>query len=258
MNKYIVSVTSHSTRLEASAARACYSMIDQTFKPDKLVLWLGHQYKNSVPQTLLDLQQLGLEIRFTDDIGPSTKLLPSLKAFPDDYIITLDDDQYYSRDILERLITHHKQYPDRIVCNITRHILLGEDNKFVKVLPLNTVAPSHIWPQGVGGVLYPPHSLHNDVFNLDRLNNVCPTCDDIWFYGMGIIAGTKYVWTGVKDADVRKEISRDGMAGGIALWTINNAQHGNSGRQHFNKLAEYYPQIIEYYNTDQAKETITI
>lgn len=42
-----------------------------------------------------------------------------------------------------------------------------------------------------GGTLFPPHSLHPDVFRDDIFMNLCPTTDDLCFFAMAILKGTK-------------------------------------------------------------------
>jgi len=45
-----------------------------------------------LPADVLELAPFGLDIRPTEDIGPFTKIVPALKAFPDAFIATADDD----------------------------------------------------------------------------------------------------------------------------------------------------------------------
>ena len=37
---------------------------------------------------------------------------------------------------------------------------------------------------GVGGVLYPPNSVHHDIFNIENIKNLSLTADDIWLTAM--------------------------------------------------------------------------
>ncbi len=43
---------------------------------------------------------------------------------------------------------------------------------------------------GVGDILYPPHTLHEEVFKEDMFLDVCRYADDIWFYAMAFKNGT--------------------------------------------------------------------
>ena len=243
-----MSLTSHSTRLEASAPRAIYSILDQTYKPDKVVLYLGHKYSGQTPQQLLDLQQLGLEIRYCDDIGSATKLIPALKDFPDDCIITLDDDCYYHKNILEILITAHKQHPNKIICNNTRYGEFTTDGAFKWASSdwlhgCGVVNFKYIFPQGVGGILYPPKSLHPEVLNIHKLNEICRTHDDVWFWAMGLFNNTEYHWTGKQQNFTRQ--CPNNRAGGISLQHDSLQQKGNSTPACLERAFKTYPQILQ-------------
>ena len=56
-------------------------------------------------------------------------MIPALKEFPDSLIVTVDDDWYYPRNMLEILIEEHHQYPDDIICHAVTHPYLDENNK---------------------------------------------------------------------------------------------------------------------------------
>ena len=43
---------------------------------------------------------------------------------------------------------------------------------------------------GVGGVLYPPGSLHPEVTNEEVFLDICRYADDVWFYAMALMQGT--------------------------------------------------------------------
>ena len=43
------------------------------------------------------------------------------------------------------------------------------------------------------GVLYPPHCLHKEAFNIEKLLELAPKQDDIWLFIMEVLNGTKSV-----------------------------------------------------------------
>lgn len=43
---------------------------------------------------------------------------------------------------------------------------------------------------GVGGVLYPPDSLDEEVMNEEVFLDICKYADDVWFYAMALKKGT--------------------------------------------------------------------
>ena len=46
---------------------------------------------------------------------------------------------------------------------------------------------------GVGGVLYPPHSLKSDMLDADLFTQIAPTTDDIWFWAAAVANDTPIV-----------------------------------------------------------------
>ena len=45
--------------------------------------------------------------------------------------------------------------------------------------------------RGGAGCLYPPNSLHEDVFKEKLFMSLCPSSDDVWFWAMALLKGTK-------------------------------------------------------------------
>ncbi len=192
----IVSLTSYGRRLY-DVAYTIESIMRQTLKPNKIILWIDEADKYSIPATLVKLQDRGLEIRVTPEkIRSYKKLYHSLKEFPDDIIITFDDDIIYEYDLIERLVNAYKETPDHICAARCHRIKFSQGNS---LLPYNswdwhykTPSISHLnFLTGVGGVLYPPHSLDEEVLNIQAFTTLAPSADDVWFYCMAVKKGTK-------------------------------------------------------------------
>ncbi|ETK07044.1 hypothetical protein T230_09220, partial [Tannerella sp. oral taxon BU063 isolate Cell 1/3] len=85
----------------------------QTQKAKRIILWLAKDEfsKEEIPLILQKQQSRGLEIRFCEDVRQYKKLIPSLKLFPNDPIITVDDDYIYPIDFIERLLNGQRRYP---------------------------------------------------------------------------------------------------------------------------------------------------
>ena len=95
--KLIVSLTSFPARIEL-VWMTIASLMNQTMKPKKIILWLSEeqfQTEESIPQTLLALRKRGLEIRFCEDIKPHKKYFHTMQEYPDDIVVTVDDDIFY-------------------------------------------------------------------------------------------------------------------------------------------------------------------
>lgn len=59
--------------------------------------------------------------------------------------------------------------------------------------PKKNIPSLNVFPTGVGGILYPPNSLHQEVLNKSVFMSLAPTGDDIWFKAMSLKNNTKVV-----------------------------------------------------------------
>ena len=189
--KVIVSLTTYGKRIY-DVYLTIESIMQQTQKANKIILWLAEEMKDvKIPITLLRQQERGLEIQYCKDIRSYKKLIPSLKAFPDDIIITIDDDVIYSIDTIESLINSYLQIPNAIHCHLGREIKIDNTYKEWKYTHDDSIVSYRTMPIGCGGVLYPPHTLDSEVFNEHVFESICPSADDIWFKAMALKQGIK-------------------------------------------------------------------
>lgn len=191
----IVSLTTYGKRIY-DVHLTIESIMEQTMRPNRILLWLDYSFqKQSLPRALQLLQKRGLEIMYCEDIRSYKKLIPTLKRFPNDVIITIDDDVIYEFDLLEHLIHAYQENPSYIYCH--RYHKMLKNNKGLLLpynnweLVCNNIEPSHLnFATGVGGILYPPHSLDDEVLNENIFMELCPYADDVWFKAMAIKKGT--------------------------------------------------------------------
>ena len=97
-NELIVSLTSFPQRMY-EIHYTIYSLLNQTVKPEKLLLWLAkEQFPNlekDIPESVLALQKNGLTICWTENTYSYKKLVPTIEKYPNHTIITADDDIFY-------------------------------------------------------------------------------------------------------------------------------------------------------------------
>ena len=92
------------------------SLLDQTRPPAKIVLNVPEfsqreQIAYVIPDALTALQSL--EIHRCEDLGPGTKLIPSLMRFdPDQPLLVLDDDRIYPAWLIARYEAAMTSHPD--------------------------------------------------------------------------------------------------------------------------------------------------
>ena len=125
----IVSLTSFPAALPF-AAQAIRSVLEGSILPDKIVLYLTAQQfpSGKIPTDLHDLLNINsiFEVRFYNQtIRSYTKLIPALQDFPNDIIITIDDDVRYHKNMLKRLLSRHKKYPNAVIGHRVRRIKLN-------------------------------------------------------------------------------------------------------------------------------------
>jgi len=177
-------------------------MLLQSCRPDRIVIWLDNASfsENNLPSSVKRLERFGVEIRFCEDLKSYKKLVPALKSFPDDIIVTIDDDIIYERNTLKYLLDRHREYPDDIICTMAHIPTFGADG----LNPYNdwklNVCYSEeelIFPLGGSGTLYPPRSLYKDVTESSLFTDLAPKADDVWFWVMALKNGRRVRMSGL-------------------------------------------------------------
>ncbi len=189
----VVSLTSYPPRFEALAL-TIKALMRQTLKPDALVLWIDRESVRTLPSSVRTLERHGLSILPCDDVGPFSKIVHTLEAYPEATAVTADDDCYYPPRWLEGLVAASAGAPGRIVCYSARRMLSDGSGGLAPYgeWPLHRGGESDmLLPRGTAGVLYPPGSLHPDVMDLDAYRRFSPRADDLWLKWMSARAGTR-------------------------------------------------------------------
>lgn len=184
----IVSLTSYEKRF--STLDICIkSLLCQSLKPDRVILYLSDSISESeIPIRILKLRKNGLEIRYVKkDLRPHKKYYYSFQEFPNDIVITVDDDVIYSKKLIENLYKTHLRFPKCIVAARAREIVTNDMRQYKSYgkWPLVDAGeqqfPSmRLIATGVGGVLYPPKLLNYDILlNLKMIKKYIRV-DDLW------------------------------------------------------------------------------
>jgi len=197
--KIIVSLTSFPPRMNR-IWMVLESLLRQTQKPDKIILWLAASQFPSIEDVdvrVRNLQKRGLEIKFCEDYKSHKKYYYTMKE-QDSIVITVDDDIFYPENMIETLINTHNEFPGCVVCYRAHRITFtkGKIDKYSMwdYTSKNVLEPDHLLiATGCGGVLYPPKCLDNEVFNIKSIQELCPNADDIWLKCMGHLKGTKTI-----------------------------------------------------------------
>ena len=242
----IVSLTSYGARIIDTLPYTLYSLLLQTKKPNRIVVWIDKVNWNeaNLPPILQKLKTLGVEFYFVEDVRSYKKLVPALKAFPDNVIITVDDDLYYNPQTLEWLIDAYLGSDRRSVFGTWAYQSKAKDGRYL---------PYSLWREcdassldeysliGCGGILYPPHIFDGEILKQELFMKMAPTADDLWFWVMEkrqnipvrIIQNAKY---GLHEAVNRIDVWEPNREG--SLYYINEINGANDIQ--FMELLSYY------------------
>lgn len=132
-----------------------------------------------------------------ENLMPHIKYFYTMKKYPNANVITVDDDVIYPPDLIRDLKKSHKEHPNSICSTITCIIKIYKGtirpyNEWKR--PVGFLKKSHQLQQlGAGGVLYPPGSLHKEVFNINILKQKALKADDLWLKVMSLKNNTTVV-----------------------------------------------------------------
>lgn len=247
----IVSLTSFPAAIPY-AVKAIQSILKGSVLPDKLVLYLTFsQFGTSgIPRELTGLSDLYpvFEIRnFDPDIRSYRKLVPALNDFPEAVIVTVDDDVSYHKNMLRDLLRLHQEYPNAVLAHRAKRIKPGcpyrkwKKYRWYHFLTQRIHAGYNNIPTGVGGVLYPPHSLKQEMLQPDLFMRIAPTTDDIWFWAAAVANNTPVIpvpFGKNKPKGLKKPRE-------LSLKTINFKAGVDRNAAALKALLQTYPEIAE-------------
>ncbi len=260
--KLIISLTSYPDRMY-DVHYAIYSLLTQTCLPDEVILWLSiEEFPNlekDLPKKVFELKNHGLTIKWCKNLKSYKKLIPALKEYPNDIIVTADDDIYYQKDWLKNLYNEYLENKEYIICH--RAHLVNFDNGKIKpylswIKLIQNNKPSFLnFPTLGGGVIYPPKIFYKDVLCEDIFMNLAPNGDDLWFWVMAILNNVKIKiaenrYNKITYVNPKRELN---LLEEETLYK-ENKKSGNDNQ--IKNLIDYYPQIIEKLNKKYPKVSI--
>lgn len=247
----IVSLTSHPKRI--SVAEKCIrTLIDQTVQPIKLILWLSKdefpEREKDIPHELVVLKNTYefFDIIWVDgDLKPHKKYFYAMQQWPDNPVIIVDDDVFYDPHLVEYLLESYERFPDCVSAMRVNLMGFRRDGSIMDYegwtmgyRMLQDTPSTQLVPTGVGGVLYPPHSLPQKVFDRKAIEENCLYCDDLWLKIFASHAGFKTVMPEKFCVEKLIEGSQD-----AALWKMN-VRYGNNNDVSLKNILKYYEQNI--------------
>lgn len=186
---FIASMTSFPARIKYTYI-SLECLFRQSHKPDRIILWLANEQfpnkLNDLPQSILNLQTRGLEIKFCEDIRSHKKYYYSMLENENSKILMFDDDLYYHKDMVKHLIENHKKNPDYVIASRVHKMVF----KAGELQPYRTwkhnyqaIEPSlYLHHTSGNGTLIPSRKLFDDIlFDRKLLMELSPNSDDVWW-----------------------------------------------------------------------------
>nr|WP_246586855.1 glycosyltransferase family A protein [Stakelama flava] len=216
----IVSLTSYPPRFPYLHL-TLKSLIDQSVKPDRIVVWIADDDLDALPQECWAFES---EVEFVAcaDVKSYKKLSFALQRHPDSYIVTADDDVFYHRKWLESLVHEARIGTPDVLCHVAFRFHLADDGSVAKYSEwsrdvqdaYSRRSSEDLVAIGVGGVLYPPGALSAEAADVELSQRICPHGDDLWYFAMARLKGTRVrkvgprlkavLWDGSQDAGLFK------------------------------------------------------
>lgn len=237
----IVSLTSFPLRLN-TLWLVIESIMRQKHKPDKLILWLNAEEMKGVkiPNRLLRQQKRGLTIEFVgkQNLRSHEKYLYAMQAYPQDMILTVDDDHILGSKTISYLMDAHKKFPIAICCNKSNVVSFDGETIMPYAQWRQTLIPLNLPSLGIsavgyGGVLYPPGAVNAAVFDTETILRYALPTDDLWLKACSVLNGTKVVRTDNNILMLPLKIKNN-----VNLYDTNVNQNEND--KYLNLIREYF------------------
>ncbi|HWT75769.1 MAG TPA: glycosyltransferase [Mobilitalea sp.] len=195
--KVIASLTSYPARID-TAWIAVETILRQSVKADEVILWLAKsQFKKgltSLPKELIAQIKRGLTIRFCEDLRSHKKYYYTMKEHPEDIVIVFDDDMFYPKNMIMNLLKLNKKVPNNIICSSSSRF--HKDNILSPIIwePAfeKTSDEQCLGINSGSGTLFPPHSLHSNVFDKAKMKELTLQSDDLWLTAAAYMQGTRF------------------------------------------------------------------
>lgn len=184
----VISLTSYPERF-STLPLTLKCLLTQSIAPDRVLLWIAQDDECKLTDEILNFCQHGLTIEVCEDLRSYKKVIPTLREFPDAFVVTADDDLYYWTRWLEELVGSFQNNYSEVVCHRAHRIRFGLDGLPLPYIDwewetVRSEASLLNFPTSGLGALYPPKVFHHDVAKASTFKEICPDSDDAWLYWM--------------------------------------------------------------------------
>ena len=242
----VLSLTSYGKRVESSLPYVLYSLLTQTVMPKKIAVYLDYDHWNDevLPTLLQKLKKVGVDFYYCEDIRSYKKLIPALEMFPNNPIVTLDDDFYYNPNYMQWMTDAYMASDKKTILGQWGCKPEKQEGKYI---------PYNQWKDGQYDVIdsdisfygccccYPPYVFDGEILKRELFTKLCPTADDIWFWAMEERQHIKRRYITPSGYGYNKPVDRIydyDIAGDGCLTVINGL--GGANDVQFRKVVDYY------------------
>lgn len=220
------------------------AILGQTFKFDKLIINIDDNLSDEDYAWYDELAKKDdrIEINKAEAKWRScNKLLPTLKKYPEDVIITLDDDIYYPKNTIKLLVEWYERNPDCIITHEINPIVINDDEDYVSYLnTYDVMLMQKEWGKYFSNCcLFPPHTFDGtDLYDYDKMMECTNgTHDELWFWTQSTINGVQCIGLNYVRS-FAPEMLKQYEEGEYQLTTFNNTHEKIEG--YMKKINEVY------------------
>lgn len=198
--RIIVTLTSIPSRMDF-LPYTIKSIYNQTVEPDFIILYLAKSDFNddTLPQSLKNIVGDRLIIKYVEDLRSHKKYYYTLCNYPNDIMITIDDDIIYSEKLIYNLLKKYEENPNSVVCSRSNIINRFGDNpmsyntwrgieEYEKRKIINN---RDIFFTTGGGTLFPNWLLTKESIKKEKFMKLTTTADDVWLNYMVRLSNIK-------------------------------------------------------------------
>ena len=198
--RVVISMTTIPSRLNKIAPTLC-SILTQNRRVDEIRLNIPYKSmkgdKYHIPKCFKKFKNIKIH-RIETDLGPSTKLLPTLKDERDSNIIVIDDDMIYGSKLVQKLVYSFIKHKEKIV--VTYYGCNKRDGKLDRTWKFLQGDEYVYLLFGCGGYILKGDMLPDEVFDYENGPEEAKFVDDNWISGWLWLNGIKIYTLGVHNS----------------------------------------------------------
>jgi len=187
-----VSLTSWTPRLE-TLPLTLVGLLDQKLRACEIHVWLTADDLGRLPLSIIEaFSAHGVRFQTCENLGPHKKWLPMLQMGYDRPFVICDDDVFYPRSWLGRLLDEDR--PDAYVgTRVHRMAACGSElvgyEFWKRDIGWDGKPSEWNFITGCGGAVIHPERIGAEFRDWERIRKACPKADDIWLKAAHLAAG---------------------------------------------------------------------